>query len=408
MGDRDEGGRLRILKLTKISLLAMGMVLMCAFSWTQGTARSAEHETLRQFADKLGFRIGAVMTTRFWDDEPGYRKVMATEFNAGVSIVFMRLTQPEQGRFNFSQMDRDIAFAREHKLKLFGAALVYRAMQCPEWLVGPMGGPGGGGMPRQQDPMMNPMRPGGGRFFPGPMQGRFPGSQWSAEQLDNILRNHIQTVVRHGGEDYFAWEVVNEPISNPNQPWERAFGRDEYISKAFRYAREANPNAVLLLNETFGLGGVNRSKADEFFDLVRRLKSSNVPIDAVGIEMHLEAQQLTPAWLEEFRSFLASARQAGVQAQVTEMDVYQGPPGAFADPMGNQRVIFHDVVSACLEDSNCKAFFTWGLSDAHTWLTQKRMNPRPDAKPLLFDANYERKPAYFGVLEALTAKTPGA
>jgi endo-1,4-beta-xylanase len=117
--------------------------------------------------------------------------------------------------------------------------------------------------------------------------------------------------------------------------------------------------------------------------------------------MHVEAQVMRPGYLDELRYFLSRAKAAGVQVYITEMDVYQGPPGLFPNPMEHQRQIYHDMLTTCLADSNCRNFTVWGVSDARSWLTQKVMNPHPDAKPLLFDEQYQRKPAYFGVLQAL-------
>lgn len=324
-------------------------------------------DTLRVYADRLHFHIGSIMQMKIFDD-PRYRETLAREFNVFVSFVFMRNVEPEPGQFNFRGMDQDIQFAREHQMKLFGASLIYRAgAVAPAWLV--------------------PVR----------------GGNWgrSKDEYDSILREWIQTVVRHGGDSYYCWEVVNEPLSNPNQPWQAVFGRDEYIAKAFRYAHEANPSVALELNETFGQAGVDRAKTDEFFDLVQRLKSRGVPIDVAGTEMHLEAQQLRPDYLDELRYFLDRARAARVQVYITEMDLYQGPPGAFPDPLQHQRQIYHDVLATCLADSNCQGLTTWGVSDARSWLTQKVRDPHPDAKPLLFDEEYQKKPAYFGVLQAL-------
>jgi endo-1,4-beta-xylanase len=178
-------------------------------------------------------------------------------------------------------------------------------------------------------------------------------------------------------------------------------GLDTLIAHAFRYARQANPHPLLLLNETFGHQGLARPSVDMFFYIVPRQKAAGTPIDAVGTEMHLEAP-LRSGYLDEFRYFLTRARQAGVQAYVTEMDVYQGHPSGSTDLMARQAQIFHDVVSACLEDSNCKGFYTWGISDAHSWPASRPYQPLLDAQPLLFDGNYNKKPAYYGVLRALT------
>ena len=83
------------------------------------------------------------------------------------------------------------------------------------------------------------------------------------------------------------------------------------------------------------------------------------------------------------------------------MDVYQGPAGAVANAFDVQKKIYHDVAAACLADSNCKAMTIWDLSDKDTWLSHKQRNALTDPKPDLFDENFEKKPAYYGVLEAL-------
>ncbi|HEY6291781.1 MAG TPA: endo-1,4-beta-xylanase [Terriglobia bacterium] len=372
-----------------LSLLLAGFVLPSTVRRSDAGQSSAEPEagsssrpsktpartdpTLREYADRLGFHIGTIMQMKIFDD-PNYQAVLGREFNVFVSFVFQRAVETMPGQFNFLGMDRDVQFARQHQMKLFGASLIYRAgAVAAPWLA-----------PRR-------------------------GGDWgrSKEQYDSIMKEWIQTVVRHGGDTYYCWEVVNEPLSNPNQPWEAVFGRDEYIARAFHYAREANASVALELNETFGQGGIDRAKAGEFFDLVQRLKSRGVPIDVVGTEMHLEAQQLRPTYLDELRYFLSRARAAGVQVYITEMDVYQGPPGAFPDPMGRQREIYHDVLATCLADSNCKGLTVWGVSDIRSWLQAKVMNPHPDAKPLLFDEQYQKKPAYFGLLQAFQERLTG-
>ena len=348
----------------------LGLTLACAVLILMADAArdlngSEEKETLRYYADKAGFLVGNVIQGRFWNRDPLFKPTLSREFNLGISIVFMRWTQPERGRFEFSSMDDDIRFAKEHNMKLLGDCLVYRPDTAATWLHLQQGNCGG----------------------------------WSAGELDRILKDYIQTVVRHGADAYLVWEVVDEPTApGYNGCWSRVLGRDEYIAKAFRYAHEANPNALLLLNDTFGQGGIDRGRAKEFFSLVRRLKSNGVPIDVVGTEMHLELRQLRPTYIEEFKDFLQQAREAGVQVYVTEMDVYQGGTD-LSDPFAKQKEVYYNVVHTCLQDSDCKAFIPFGINDHYTWLvTHKGLT---DAKPLLFDENYGKKPAYYGVLEAL-------
>ncbi len=318
-------------------------------------------DTLRSYADKMHFWVGAEIQGRFWGDS-GYQPTLGREFNSGITIVLMRQTQPERGQYNFQGMDRDMKFAKEHDMKLFGQALVYKNETSPDWF-------------------------------------QHGCRSWSPPQMDQILKEQIQTVVRHGGDTFYGWEVVNEPLDPAhNGCFSDALGEQQMIVKAFRYAREAAPNALLLLNETFGRQGTDRPKVDRFFGLLRELKAQGAPIDAVGIEMHLEAPRLRGEYVEEFKYFLKQARDAGVEAHVTEMDVFQGH-GSTPDNFNRQRDIFYQIVHTCLQDSNCKGFSVWGLGDSNAW--KPKFVDIDDTKPLLFDESYGKKPAYFGVLQAL-------
>jgi endo-1,4-beta-xylanase len=342
------------------------LLTLAPLALTQGKDASSS-QTLRQAAEKSGFWVGTTIQGRMWNRDPDYKPLLAKEFNAAVSIVFNGITEPERGRFNFDPMDEAMRFAKQNQMKLMGHCLVYKNATAAPWLG------------------FNALTCGG----------------WKANDLDQILKEHIQTVVRHGGEYYYAWEVANEPTQQMKAScWARVLGPEQYMVKAFQYAREANPNALLLLNDTFGQGGIDKERADDFIALVKRLKAAGAPIDAVGTEMHWEMPQLRPGYLDEFKNFLAQARQAGVKVHITEMDVYQGPtnsPEAFA----KQKEIFYNIVHTCMQDSNCIGFMTWGIADRYTWLRTTDWKSMPDAKPVLFDDDFKRKPAYYGVLQAL-------
>jgi endo-1,4-beta-xylanase len=348
-----------------LPLLAM-MLLLVPLAAPQ--AREAgDNETLRQAAEKTGFWVGTTIQGRMWNRDPEYKPVLGRDFNAAVSIVFPNLTQPERGRFDFNAMDEAMRFARQYSVRLMGHSLVYKNPNAQPWLH------------------FNGITCGG----------------WSAKDLDEILKDHIQKVVRHGGDTYYAWEVVNEPTQQMHDScWARIMGPEQYIMKSFQYAREANPNALLILNDTFGQAGIEKDRADHFFAVVKKLKDAGAPIDAVGTEMHWEMPQLRPSYLDEFKDFLESARKVGVKVHITEMDVYQGSTNS-AEAFAKQKEIFYNVVHACLLDSNCIGFMTWGIADRYTWLRTADWKNFPDAKPVLFDDDFKKKPAYFGVLQAL-------
>jgi endo-1,4-beta-xylanase len=333
---------------------------------------AGEGETLRQYADRIGFVLGALLSEGGdWARDLPLQEVLGREFNSAVSVAFMSFAEPERGQYKLRFMDESKEIARKYHLKLFGQALVYRASDTtPKWLH------------------LNTADCGG----------------WSSGDLGQILRDYIHTVVRYGGDSYSTWEVVNEPITPfHNGCWSKVLGEEEYIAKAFRYAREATPGGTLLLNDTFGAAGVDKSKTDQFFGLVKRLKSKGVPIDAVGSEMHLDADKLHSNYIEELKYWLRQAQEAGVKAQITEMDVYQGEAGTVAAPLENQKQVFHNVLRTCLGDSSCSGFTTWAITDRYTWRRQEQFKNsyHSDASPCLFDENFVKKPAYYGVLQAL-------
>jgi GH35 family endo-1,4-beta-xylanase len=358
------------MKNVAVLLVMLGFVALFALAKDKDKdKKDADDQTLRFYADQIGFRIGSGIKPRSWDQDQEGQRILAREFNSTITMGMMNVTQPRGPRdFDFGQMDRTIAFARKANMKIWGSALIYRPDSLPEW-------------------MKDRMRGG-------------PKHSFSDNELESIMKDHIQGVIRHGGDNFYAWGVVNEPLSHRNNPWEIILGKDDYIEKAYRYAREAT-DAPLVLNETFGQKGIDKERADEFFDIVKRMKAKNVPIDGVGTEMHLEAQQLDSDYLDQFKDFLRRARELRVTVYITEMDVYQGQPGSVKDPWETQRKIYHDVAAACLADTNCKGLTVWDLSDKDTWLVKKKQAYLQDAKPDLFNDDHNKKPAYYGVLEAL-------
>jgi endo-1,4-beta-xylanase len=87
----------------------------------------------------------------------------------------------------------------------------------------------------------------------------------------------------------------------------------------------------------------------------------------------------------------------GLLVNISEMDVrvnnFPGTPQARLDA---QRVAYHDIVRLCVTEPACQSVTFWGFTDAHTWIDGDM--------PLLFDAQYARKPAYTGVLDALSGR----
>src|ERR1035438_2194513 len=102
-----------------LSFLAM-ILLLTPLAMSQKKDAGTENETLRHAAEPVGFWVGTTIQGRMWNHDSSYKPVMAREFNAGVSIVFQGITQPERGRFNFDPMDEAMSFAKQDPMKLMG------------------------------------------------------------------------------------------------------------------------------------------------------------------------------------------------------------------------------------------------------------------------------------------------
>jgi len=196
-------------------------------------------------------------------------------------------------------------------------------------------------------------------------------------------------------EKTICWDVVNEAIAdnpNPSDPLKHNVWYPtltNYIDVAFQAARNADSTVKLFYNDygAEGLGG----KSDAVYNLVKGMKSRGIPIDGVGLQMHV-ATSYYPSY-SQIVSNIQRLGALGLQVHITEMDV------KCPDPCNKnlQAQVYSDVLHACLTNSNiCKSFQSWGFTDKYTWLGQNQ-------HPLPFDENYAKKPAYQAILNNFTA-----
>jgi endo-1,4-beta-xylanase len=325
-------------------------------------------QTLREYADRAGVLVGAAVEPRLLD-EPEYAATLAREFNllTAENALKWGAIRPTRERCNFEPGDRLVAFAQQHQMKVRGHCLAWSEYN-PRWLEK-------------------------GDFTPG--------------QMSELLREHITRVMRHYRGQVFAWDVVNEIFLADgsvessvwyDQPGIGMKGKGTaYVEQAFRWARAADPDALLFYND-YDTEGVN-PKSDAVYEMVKDFKRRGVPIDGVGIQAHivdLEAKDL--ATIEQNLTRLAAL---GVQVHITELDV--GLPTGAGRPdaalLKRQAEIYRRIADACLRQPKCTAFQTWGFTDKYTWIPNYTKGAK--GAPLLFDAGYRKKPAYDALLAAL-------
>jgi endo-1,4-beta-xylanase len=236
------------------------------------------------------------------------------------------------------------------------------------------------------------------------------------------LREHINTVVGRYKGKIKGWDVVNEALNDDGTlrqtPWLKIIGED-YIAKAFEYAREADPNAELYYND-YSLE--NEPKRRGAIALIKKLQAQAIPVTAVGLQGHNNLTFPTvgqqDATLEEFAAL-------GIKIAITELDVSVLPdPEGFSGaevtlsfemkerlnpyknglPAAVQKKLadrYAELFAVYLKHhQNIDRITFWNVTDKESWLNNFPVRGRTNY-PLLFDRLGERKPAFDAVIESV-------
>jgi endo-1,4-beta-xylanase len=342
---------------------------------------------------------GAAVRLESLQRDKRYRELFAHEYDALTPENEMKMAflQPRRGVFDFAAADALVAFAKANHKQIHGHALVW-GLQLPLWLID-HGLTDNLGL--HLPPISIPPLP-----LPEPLDQVDSAvsnvlttlTGWDREELLAIMRTHIDTVMRHFGDDVPEWDVVNEPIDAggnlQNNVWRRFIG-DDYIELALRAARAANPRAKLFINE-YAVEGPS-AKHDGLLRLVRDLKARNVPLDGVGLQYHtnLDGPQDEATLADTMRQFAA----LGVEVEITEMDVGTSPlDGSTAQRFARQAQVYGDAARACNAVEACTRFTTWGFTDRVSWLG-------PGELGLPFDTQYRPKPAFEAIRAAFASSS---
>ena len=304
-----------------------------------------------------------------------------------------QMIQPEPGRFRFDAADAYIKFAEKHKMEVIGHTLVWHS-QTPR------------------------------RVFEG--EGGKPATR---EELLKRMREHIQTVAGRYKGKVKGWDVVNEALADGgpdilrDSPWRRIIG-DDFIDHAFRFAKEADPEAELYYND-YGLE--DPRKRANCVKLVKGMLERKVPIDGIGTQSHLHLERPS---LDEIEKTIADFSALGLKVMITELDVDvlpgRGAPGN-ADisrreqgdattnpytaglPAEMQEKLakrYSDIFGIYLKHRKSVTRVTfWGLGDGMTWLNGFPIRGRTN-HPMLFDRELKPKPAFEALIKLGQEKRP--
>lgn len=335
-------------------------------------AACTSNEVMTPLYIHAGFEIGTAVGHREFKSDTLFRTILVREFNSMTAENVMKMAhlQPAEGVFHWAEADSLADFCARYNKRLHGHALNWY-QSTPAWAKAYAG---------------------------------------DSAALESILKNHITRVVEHFKGKAASWDVVNEAILDTTGAyresiWYKTLG-PAYIARAFTYAREADPDALLFYND-YSLTSDPVKRAG-VLALINDLKTNGIPIDGIGLQEHIYMD--SPS-VDEIRKALREFVATGLKIHISELDIsfnhFGKPPvyPVFTDSMANwQRERYRQVVQAYTEevpDSQKYGITLWGFTDKYTWV--RSFFHQPDW-PCLYDTALMTKPAYQGFVEGLSTQ----
>ena len=354
------------MRFSKTTLLAAALVMGVSVE-----AQGLKDAYQDYFSVGVAINMGNLNTAR----NPKDMEIILTNYNSITAENDFKPSsvQPQEGQWNFANADAIADFCREHGIKLRGHCLVWHS-QVGRWMF--------------QD------KDADGKNI-----------QASKEKLYERMKTHITTIVQRYSDIVYCWDVVNEAITDdanatdPLRPsqWKQIAGGDEFIRKAFEFAHEADPNALLFYND---YSTVDPHKRDRIYNMVKEMKEAGVPIDGIGMQGHFSIYDPS---LEDIEAAIVKYSEIVDHIQFTELDIRvnretggglnMNRQGEEITPerqqMFNDKYTgFFDVVRRHADVVDVVTF--WNVSDRDTWLGTSNY-------PLLFDKDANAKETYYMV-----------
>ena len=348
--------------IAKMTLVIMMCLSGANAAWAQGL-KDAYQEY---------FKIG-VAVNKYNVAVPSQQSIVLREFNSVTAENDMKpvSVHPAEGVWNWGAADSIANFCRENGIKMRGHCLCWHS-QFSDWMF--------------KDKKGRPVK---------------------KEVFYERLREHIYTVVNRYKDVVYCWDVVNEAMADNVQSWPGHEGTpyresqhwklcgDEFIAKAFQFAHEADPNALLFYND---YNEFEPGKRDRIYNMVKKMQEAGVPIHGIGMQGHYNIYGPSE---EELDAAITKYSELVKHIHVTELDVRMNiemggqlrfskgenkPVAPYMQALQNDQYnrIFR-VFRKHKDVIDCVTF--WNLSDKDTWLGVNN-------HPLLFDEQYKPKPVY--------------
>jgi len=315
------------------------------------------------------YPFGAAINITNLKNIPSYDSLVNAEFNSITAENTMKMASISTGKdkYYWNDVDYIVDFASQNDIRIHGHCLVWH-QSIPSWL------------------------------------NKFTGTK---EEWETILKNYITTVVSKYKGKIASWDVVNEALLDNGTPriesiWYKNIGW-KYVELAFIYAHDADPDAVLFYNDygqeysTIKLNAIN--------DTIRNMINRGIPIDGIGLQMHTNINQSTDLISNAINqtALISTSKEKKIKVHVSELDVALNPNKNInyiinSTDLEAQKARYRIIAATmrALPKEQNWGITTWGVIDSDSWLKNN-----PDF-PLIFDNNFNPKPCYKGILDALS------
>jgi len=371
----------------QLKTITMKKILIPAVAATMILLSSCGNDEISLSKEYEGhFLIGTAMNrVQVSGADPRAMPFIVKHFNSVTAENAMKWERihPEPGRYEFGLADSIVDFAELNLIKVIGHVLVWHS-QTPEWVF--------------QDSL---------------------GNLLTRDALLERMKDHIRTVVGHYKGRVLGWDVVNEAVDEDGSlrqtKWLEIIGED-YIEKAFIFAHEADPDAELYYND---YNNEVRAKRSGVIPIIKDLQTKGIRIDGVGIQGHWHLDSPDMAIIDESIGEYAAL---GMKVMVTELEINVLPTPAwiygaeisrtaeYRDSLNPYVAGLPDSVETQLTNRYAELFRIllkhdeavtrvtfWGVHDGYSWKNGWPIPGRTNY-PLLFDRNYNPKPAYHAVI----------
>lgn len=355
-------GHIKLTIFCLIVLLGVGIFLYWYLSFQTPNLPTPPLKTLATSHD---IDLGVHVSLDRLSDKP-YTNIVTSQFSFMTidGEANWNFVHPTPTTYNYSKVDKLVAFAKANNMPVQVHHLIWGEKEfLPSWLL---------------------------------------KGNYSPDQLLSIMHNYITNVVGHLKGQVAVWSVANEVFSRAQHDYnltdwwaDNTGGGTTYVNDAFIWAHQTDPNAKLILNDFNNETENSISNAE--FNYIKTAKSEGVPIDGIGMQMHIDATDppTISAMVENMQRFAS----IGIPTYITEFDVNLNTvKGSDSYKAQLAAKIYYDVVTTCIQSKSCISIDEFGVSDKESLL---KTISGANSHTYLFSSRYVATPSYYSFRRAL-------